>query len=65
MRDLDQYRSMDTHALLLEAREVGINPDMAVAIAERLERTDRWLNGNGSTGGRYTFNQRSTECHTA
>ena len=65
MRDIDDYRSMGTSALLTTAREEGINPNMAVAMAERLERTDLWLNGNGSMGGRYTFNQRSIECLTA
>lgn len=65
MRDVDRYRSMETRELLTIAREEGIDPNMAVALAERLERTDAWLNGNGATGGRYTFNQRSIECRTA
>lgn len=65
MRDVDRYRSMSTQELLTIASEEGIDPDMSIAMAERLERTDRWLNGNGSSGGHYTFNQRSIECHTA
>lgn len=35
--DLDYYRSLDTDTLLLRAREEGITPDMAIALAERLE----------------------------
>lgn len=61
MRDLDRYRSMSTRELLTVANEEGIDPDMAVAMAERLESTDNWLNRgiNTAAGGRYTFNHRS------
>lgn len=64
MRDLDQYRCLSTEGLLEAAREHGIDPDMAVVLAERLERVyddERFdfFDGHDSMGGRYTFNHRS------
>jgi hypothetical protein len=60
MRDLDYYRCMGAEALLEHARECGINPDMAVAIAERLDHVTNGRYGNyPSMGGRYTFTTRS------
>jgi len=51
---------MDTRELLTVASEEGIDPDMAVAMAERLEQTNVWLNsGTNTVGGRYIFNHRS------
>ena len=62
-RDTDRYRSMGTHEMLLVAREEGIDPDMAVAMAERLDILEnaRWRlkMSHDSMGGRYTFNHRS------
>ena len=61
--DIDRYRDMDTDALLAAAREEGINPAMAVAMAERLEIVDnecwRYTITHKAMGGRYTFNHRS------
>ena len=61
--DSDRYRDMDTDALLAAAREEGINPAMAVAMAERLEIVDnecwRYTITHKAMGGRYTFNHRS------
>lgn len=34
--DRDDYRALGTHALLRAAREYGLNPEMAIAITERL-----------------------------
>ena len=63
MRDADRYRSMGTSELLTIAREEGIDPDMAVAMAERLDilGNARWRlrMSHESMGGRYTFKQRS------
>ena len=63
MRDRDTYRSMDTEDLLLEARETGIDPEMAVVIAERLDvlynQAWHYHTAHESMGGRYTFNNRS------
>lgn len=61
MRDLDRYRSMTPHELLTEAREQGIDPDMAVAMAEKLERRSSYGHGTSAHGhgGRYQFNHRS------
>lgn len=60
----DTYRAMSTEALLGAARENGIDPDMAVVMAERIEVMFEdevlfCLNGHASMGGRYTFNHRS------
>lgn len=61
--DIDRYRDMSTDALLNAAREDGINPAMAVAMAERLEIVDnecwRYTITHKAMGGRYTFNHRS------
>lgn len=64
MYDLDLYRSMSTGTLLLTARELGIDPYMAVAIAERLEALENLHYepenyAAGAKGGRYAFNHRS------
>lgn len=64
MRDRDDYRSMYIETLLQEARETGINPDMAVVLAEKLEAfyDVAWHyepTGAPSMGGRYFFNERS------
>lgn len=63
MRDRDDYRSLSDAALLLTAREQGIDPEMAIVLAERLEEHDRMIHRFGSlpthTGGRYAFNHRS------
>ncbi len=63
MRDADRYRSMGTSELLTIAREEGIDDEMAVAMAERLDilESARWRfrMSHESMGGRYTFKQRS------
>ena len=63
MRDADRYRSMGTSELLTIAREEGVDPDMAVVMAERLDILEnaRWQfrMSHESMGGRYTFKQRS------
>ena len=63
MRDRDTYRSMSTEALLEEARDVGIDPEMAVVLAERLDvlynQAWHYHTTHESMGGRYTFNNRS------
>lgn len=53
--DRDYYRCIDTDSLLELARERGIDPDMAVVFAERLQG----VAPGETTGGRYTFNHRS------
>ena len=57
MANRDTYRSLSTEKLLERAREEGIDPEMAVVLAERLECGD--CGDCGSMGGRYFFNQRS------
>lgn len=59
--DLDYYRSLHSCQLLRLAREEGINPDMAVALAERLEDAydDAGHLWGGTHGGRYMYNHRS------
>lgn len=61
--DRDDYRDMSTDALLAVARERGIDPEMAVVLAERLEIVDnecwRYTITHKAMGGRYTFNHRS------
>lgn len=62
MDNTDHYRSLSTRALLMLAREQGINPGMAVALAERLENYheyDEDPTSNKAMGGRYAFKQRS------
>ena len=65
MADRDTYRCMSTGALLQVAREDGIDAELAVALAERLEHLDDWVEyppdaGHApSRGGRYNFNHRS------
>ena len=64
MRDRDTYRSMYIETLLLEARETGINPDMAIVLAEKLETLyddafEHEMPGAPTMGGRYFFNERS------
>lgn len=59
-KDRDDYRVMYTHLLLQEAREQGINPEMAVAMAERLHDLVRGdANSAEGYGGMYKFNTRS------
>lgn len=56
----EYYRCLSTEGLLVLAREQGINPEMAVAMAERLE--DEYLARDFSShlkGGGFTFKQRS------
>jgi len=55
MPDLDYYRCLTDSALLATAREEGINADIAVVMAERLEGVAI----GETTGGRYTFKHRS------
>lgn len=61
--DRDYYRCLDTEALLQTARDGGIDEDIAVVLAERLEVLDNrawhYEITHGSMGGRYTFKQRS------
>lgn len=63
MRDKDYYRCLGTEALLMAAREDGIDPEMAVVLAERLEVLDNqaWRYGieHKSMGGRYMFKERT------
>lgn len=61
MRNRDDYRSMHDGTLLLHAREDGIDPEMAIVLAERLEAAIgyRYASMNHPCGGRYTFNNRS------
>lgn len=63
MRDADRYRSMSTNELLTIAREEGIDPEMAIVMAERLDILEnarwRFRMSHESMGGRYTFKQRS------
>lgn len=64
MRDRDTYRSMYVETLLQEARETGIDPEMAVVLAEKLEEFHNVAyqyepTGAASMGGRYFFKERS------
>ena len=40
MQDRDYYRALDSHRLLTLAREEGINPEMAIALADRVANLD-------------------------
>jgi len=61
--DLDRYRSMSLTELLCVAREEGVDADMAVTMAERLDmlENERWRlkTSHESMGGRYKFIHRS------
>lgn len=60
MRDTDTYRSMSVPDMLIIAREEGVDADMAVAMAERLElQWERRSAHPVSMGGRYKFIHRS------
>lgn len=66
MQDRDYYRSLTPERLLLTAREEGINPEMAIAIAEALAETLGDLEDVSDYEGvckapasGYTFNYRS------
>ena len=63
MADRDTYRCMSTGALLQAARGDGIDAELAIVLAERLEHHyhKSWmLHGSSeSMGGRYNFNNRS------
>lgn len=60
MFDLDYCRCLSTEGLLEAARECGIDPGMAVALAERLEYVSNgYYSSYPAMGGRYTFNHRS------
>lgn len=59
-QDRDYYRSLDAEILLLLAREEGINPEMAIALAEELQTAysagyDPYLY-EGCATGHFTFN---------
>lgn len=63
MADRDTYRVLSTPALLKTARE-GIDAELAVVLAERLERLhagtgSHYGTTHNSMGGRYQFNHRS------
>lgn len=49
--DRSCYRSLDTALLLRMAREHGLNPEMSIALAERLAEEHE-----GHTIGQYHFN---------
>lgn len=56
MQDRDYYRSMPTRVLLILAAEEGLNPEMAIAIAEELasvEEMPRMV-------GQFAFNDKET-----
>lgn len=59
--DRDYYRCLSTEALLDMARSEGINTEMAIVMAERLDvlSNEAWNYGvrAESMGGRYTFNR--------
>lgn len=61
--DLDYYRSLPAEGILRLARDNGIDADMAVALAETLDRAlDQGMVIYGhrvAFGGVYRFNQRS------
>lgn len=66
MQDRDYYRSLTSERLLLLAREEGINPEMAIAIAEALAEALEDLEDVSDYEGvckapthGYTFNNRS------
>lgn len=59
-RDADRYRSMSTHEMLTIAREEGIDAELAIVLAERLENVRlRLKTSHESMGGRYKFIHRS------
>ena len=62
-RDADRYRSMSTHEMLTIAREEGIDAELAIVLAERLDIFEnvRWRlkTSHESMGGRYKFIDRS------
>lgn len=64
VRDREYWRSCYPSELLIHARENGIDPEMAIVLAEQLEsllETHDWDESvSAFSGGRYTFNHRST-----
>jgi hypothetical protein len=60
-QDRDYYRSLTVDNLLLLAREEGINPEMAIAIAETLHSArEHWYYHDepfeGQAAGHFQFN---------
>ena len=56
MHDRDYYRSLDAAKLLILAVEDGINPEMAIALADKLAKTYAPI----LVGG-FTFNKEHSE----
>lgn len=64
--DRDYYRCLEDRQLLIRACESGIDPEMAIALAERVEALLNKPSVYHSTpsiqsGGKYWFNQRSVQ----
>lgn len=57
--DRDYYRAMSVGTLLTAALEDGINPEMAIVIAEELAIRTIW----GEYTGKFHFNERTTNTH--
>lgn len=53
--DRDYYRSLSDVVLVDAARREGVNPEMAIALAERL--ADKVYYPSGYLRGCFTFNQ--------
>jgi len=54
--DRDYYRALGTHSLLTHARENGLNPELAIAVTERLAAKEHWAN----LIGHFHFNKERT-----
>lgn len=56
-RDRDDYRAMSDTAIIVVAREEGIDPEMAIALAEKLAKRT-FTCGPGHHYGRFRFNHK-------
>lgn len=54
--DRDYYRALGTFDLLMHARDNGLNPELAIAITERLAAKEHYAN----LVGHFHFNQGAT-----
>lgn len=58
--DRTYYSAMSTYRLLLIAREEGINPELAIAMAERLADSDYTFE---AFRGTFRFNHEDNKTH--
>lgn len=61
MHDRDYYRALSSLQLLTVAGEDGINPEMAIALAEHL--ADKLYYPTGAKTGKFHFKDERTKTH--